>query len=150
MWWLLIKSLGAFLKDRPEFNDEDDPKYVQIGATRKDPTNFPTLILLRFKELGEDIFKQKDGVVFMWLEFWTKNDDPDPSVAYEQLSAFEEMMRPILLEWNKTLVAELGVACKISIPATKGDGDSVRPKCISQMTLQIEWHRSPSRMMGLG
>lgn len=139
MWLPLLKSLGAFMQAQPEFNDVDFPITMQIGATRQDPTKFPTLIALRFKELGEEVFNPSKGVVLLWLEFWTKNDDPNPSVAYEGLYAFEQMVRRLLLEWNRTLVAELGIACKITIPATKGDGDSVRPKCISQMTLQIEW-----------
>lgn len=141
MWWPITKHLNDFLLARPEFCDLDYPIMVQMGATRQDPSKLPAVLILRNKEGNLDFHRRRQGTVFLWLEFWVSNASTDPSVAYELLSVLEETTVSTLHDWVKAMVPDLGIACVVTIPAWRGDGDTIRPKCISQLTLQIDWKR---------
>lgn len=141
MWWPIIKHLRKYLETHPDFCKEDDPIMVQAGATRQDPGAMPAVLILRNREGNTDLHRMRNGTVSIWLEFWIKNSSVDPADAYEALYTLEQTTVNTLREWVRLLVSDLGIACVVTIPAWRGDGDTIRPKCISQLTLQIDWKR---------
>lgn len=141
MWWALIKHLRDYLLAQPAFSDAEYPIMVQAGGSSKDPSKMPAVLILRNREGNMDFHRMKSGTVLIWLEFWIKNESTDPADAYESLYLLEQTTIDTLHEWVKALVTDLGIACTITIPAWRGDGDAIRPKCISQLTLQINWKR---------
>lgn len=142
MWWRrFLRHLKAYLESRPEFNDVDKPVYIQAGATRQNPKQFPTVYLLRYQDRDLDFHMMKSGTNFLWLEMWIRNDSTDTEVAYDQMEELEELVYNVLHDWVKLLPKDLGVAVNLKIPSWKGDGDTIRPNMVSQLTLEINWKR---------
>lgn len=144
-WRKLNRNLTEFMQAHELFNEAGKEVHVQSGATAQKPKDFPTVYVLRAQERGIDLHTNNTGKTYMWLEFWVRNDNPDPSAAYDELELLEDAALNILLDWVPTLPSTLNMAAHLRIPEWKGDGDTIRPTIVSRMTLEIEWKRSGYR-----
>ena len=142
MWWKFIKDLKTFLEAQADFNDPNDPIYLQAGATRQNPNVYPMVYLLRYRDRDLDFHRMAEGTTLIWVELWIRNDSAETADAYEQMADLEAKVHNHLREWVKGMSQRMGVTAKVTIPDWKGDGDTMRPCMISQLTLSIEWKRS--------
>lgn len=137
IWWLFIKHLRDYAKLQPELQGVD----IRAGAKKpKDP--FPCLEIIWDSEDGFSLFNNTKGELSLWLDLWIRNDNKDPSAAYNDLADLMERVCTVLLRWSNILQNDLGFSTKIDIKDAISDAETNRPLAGTRMILHIEWRKS--------
>lgn len=136
IWWLLIKHLRDFSRLQPELADVD----VRAGAKKpKDP--YPCMEIIWDTEDGLSLYKRDTGTLNLWIDLWIRNDDRDPSAAYELMADFMGRVCIVLVRWSDALLKEKKISADIYLNDAISDAESNRPLLGIRMVVKIVWRR---------
>ncbi|HML33853.1 hypothetical protein [Sporomusa sphaeroides] len=137
MWWLLIKHLRDFSQLQPELNGVD----VRAGAKKpKDP--YPCMEIIWDSEDGFSLYKTEKGELNLWIDLWIRNDNKDPSAAYEVMADLMERVCTVLVRWSDALLKERKISTNIDVKDAISDAETNRPLIGTRMVIKIDWRRS--------
>lgn len=136
MWWLLIKHLRDYAKLQPELTGVD----IRAGAKKpKDP--YPCMEIIWDSEDGFSLYRNNKGELNLWVDLWIRNNDKDPSVAYEVLADLMERVCTVLVRWSDALLEELEISADIQVKDAISDAESNRPLAGTRMVINVKWRR---------
>ncbi len=137
IWWLFIKHLRDYAKQQPELIGVD----IRAGSKKpKDP--YPCVEIIWDSENGFSLFNNTKGELSLWLDLWIRNDDKDPSAAYDALADLMDRVCTVLVRWSNTLQRDLGYVTTIDVKDAVSDAETNRPLAGTRMILFIEWRKS--------
>lgn len=136
MWWLLIKHLRDYAKIQPELTGVD----IRAGAKKpKDP--YPCMEIIWDSEDGFSLYRNNKGELNLWVDLWIRNNDKDPSAAYEVLADLMERVCTVLVRWSDDLLEELEISADIQVKDAISDAESNRPLAGTRMVINVKWRR---------
>lgn len=136
MWWLLIKHLRDYAKLQPELTGVD----IRAGTKKpKDP--YPCMEIIWDSEDGFSLYRNNKGELNLWVDLWIRNNDKDPSAAYEVLADLMERVCTVLVRWSDALLEELEISADIQVKDAISDAESNRPLAGTRMVINVKWRR---------
>jgi hypothetical protein len=141
-WWPLAKSLAAFLNAQQDEAGKNIFEGVAIYTGTKGTAKSYPCIEITYDGEQEISFTQPRGNIDLWADIWLKSSSSDPADAYELQDAMQQKVFVVLMEWPEQILAELGIATKLTIKEVTSDGDLYRPSVGARIVLNIEWRNS--------
>lgn len=136
IWWLFIKHLRDYARLQPELQGVD----IRAGSKKpKDP--YPCLEIIWDSENGFSLFDNTKGELSLWLDLWIRNDDKDPSMAYDVLADLMERVCAVLVRWSEVIDSELDITTKLDVKDAISDAETNRPLAGTRMILNLTWRR---------
>ncbi len=140
-WWPLANSLVEFLKNHKDELGAPSFEGVFIYAGTKITGKVYPCIEITFD--AESNPTGKRGLVNLWVDVCLKNNNSNPSEAYELMFKYQTEIMNLIFNyddgWPAAIKKDLGIATDIKISNVISDGDSQRPVCQCRMVLEIDW-----------
>lgn len=131
-----MKHLRDYARLQPELQGVD----IRAGAKKpKDP--YPCLEIIWDSENGFSLFNNTSGELSLWLDLWIRNDDKDPSMAYDVLADLMERVCTVLVRWSDVIDSELNISTQLDVKDAISDAETNRPLAGTRMILNLTWRR---------
>lgn len=142
-WWPLAKNLVDTIKKHKDQLGTFLFKDIEVyGGSKLNGKKYPCIEVTYDRESNVKIHRPIQGNVTLWVDINIKNNNANPSEAYEIMYHWQTEIIDCLTNWQNEIRTELGIAAKVEVEDIISDGDVQRPVCACRLAIYIEWRNT--------